>query len=138
MRKLSLLVLFALAQAGCTTCHTKLIETAAEGQWKADLEYRICGSVSGFTVDVYAIEEGPHSTGKGSLESFQSKYKEHRHEPPLPTPITIKWVGKDQLLIKHITRAAIKDTSTDLMITKANSSYNGVSIIYEPGPVIWE
>ena len=138
MHKISFILLVALMQAGCTTCHTKLIDTIAEGQWKADLEYRICGSVSGFAVDVYAIEEGPHSAGKGSLESFQSKYKEHRHEPPLPTQITIKWVGKDQLLIKHVTRASIKDTSTDLMITKANSSYKGVSIIYEPVPVIWE
>jgi hypothetical protein len=130
--------LVALAQAGCTTCHTKVIDSATEGQWKADIEYRVCGSVSGFTVDVYSIEEGPHSTGKGRFESFQSVYKKQRQEPPLPTPIAIKWVGKDQLLIKHLTRADIKDTSTDLMVTKANASYKGVSIIYEPGPVIWE
>ena len=138
MLKLSLFILVALAQAGCTTCHTTLVTTATEKQWKADLEYRICGSVSGFVVDVYGIEEGPHSWGQGSLEPFKSIYKEHRHEPPLPTPITIKWVEKDLLLIKHRTRVNTDDRSTDLMVIKANPSYKGVSIIYEPKPVIWE
>ena len=138
LRKLSLLVLVALVQVGCTTCHTKLIDTVTDGNWKADLEYRICGSVSGFTVDVYSNDEGPHSMGKGSLESFQSIYRKQRHEPPLPPPVSIKWVGKDQLLIKHLTRAGTKDTSTDLLVTKANASYKEVSITYEPGPVIWE
>ena len=138
LRKFYLLILVALAQAGCTTCHTKLMDTATEGQWKANLEYRICGSVSGFIVDVYSNDEGPHSTGEGALESFHSIYKQHRHEPPLPTPITLKWVGKDQLLIKHTTRADIRDTSTDLMVRKAKTSYKGVSILYEPWPVIWD
>jgi len=115
-----------------------LINTATEGQWKADLEYRICGSVSGFVVAVYDAEKSPHSSGQGSLEPFQSVYKVHRHEPSLPTPIAITWVEKDRLLIKHRTKVNIDDLSTDLTISKANPSYEGVSIIYEPKPVIWK
>ena len=136
--KLSLLILLALVQVGCTTCHTTLIDMATEGKWKADLDYRICGSVSGFVVAVYRTEDSPPSSGEGGLEPFKSIYKVHRHEPPTPSPIKIKWVGDGRLLISHLTKANIVDHTTDLKVTKANTSFKNVSIIYEPKPVIWE
>ena len=101
MIKFPLLILFVLLQYGCATCRTSLIDTTTQGEWSAKVEYRVCGSVSGFGVSVYSNEEGAPGTGQGSLEPFQAFYKEHKHEPPHPIPLELTWIAPMHINIKH-------------------------------------
>jgi len=136
--RFTFLAFLALIQLGCGTCKTTLIDTKSQGEWSADLEFRVCGSVSGFGVSVYRSEDGPLKSGEGGLEPFLSTYKEQRNIPPDTVPVEITWIGEEQLKIKHETRAGLEDSSTDLMTRKAKSRYETVSITYNPKPVIWE
>ncbi len=139
--KFLLVLLIVFCNWGCTTtCHTTLINTIPQGEWNADLMFRICGSASGFAVSVYSDDEGPPGVGQGYLEPFKTNYPRdrHRHLSPCPAPIKINWIGDKHLEIKHLTRTDLEDSSTDLMIMKAEPAYKGISISYEPKPVFWE
>ena len=138
LRRFSIILLVVFIQPGCTTCETTLIESLTQGDWSADLEFRVCGSASGYAVAVYKEEDGPLKAGEGELEPFLSIYKEHKHSPQSPVPVEIKWIDDKHLEIKHITRANLDDSTTDLMIRKAKPEFHSVKISYDPKPVIWE
>ena len=140
--KIAATVLITTGLGGCATCNNVVIESAVsqDHEWMADLEYRVCGYVSGFSVSVYQTSSGSPGYGQGDLEPFQTsiRTKEPYKFKDKELPVSIKWTGERSLLIQHNTRMSIEDSSSKLKITKADSSYKDVSITYDPKPVLWE
>lgn len=133
-------LLAASCLMGCSTCKSNSIKSVPsyDKEWTADIEYRVCGYVSGFTVAVYRTKSGPPGHGEGGKEPFQASIRTsepYSYEQP---PISIEWTGDRSLLIHHDTRMRIEDTSTKLKVTRANTKYEDITISYVPKPVIWD
>ena len=132
---------FLVALQGCsTTCHQTLIDGSGQGQWNAELRYRVCGGASGYSVAIYSSDEEAPGMGEGFKEPFKAIYKynlvdeKHVSEPP----VKIEWKGGKHLLIRHDTRKNIEDSESIPMIIRADKSYREVAIEYDPDPVFWE
>lgn len=132
------LFLLSINLAGCSDCDFKTINSLPNNDWTADLEYRVCGSYSGFAIAIYPTNEGHPGYGHGSKEPFQAAIRSSEPYSPSSPPISIKWIGDNNLLVQHTTRMSIEDTNTKLKIFKASEKFQDVSITYDPEPVIWE
>ena len=135
---LATLLLISSLLIGCGDCSHKTIETLQKNGWTTDLEYRVCGSYSGFTVSIYLTKEGHPGFGEGSKEPFQAAVKSSEPYSFKEPPISIKWIDDSSLRIQHETRMSVGDPKSKLMIFKADKQYQGISISYDPEPVIWE
>jgi hypothetical protein len=123
---------------GCTNCTYRTIESLQSNQWTAELEYRVCGSYSGFSVAVYRTNNGRPGYGEGSKEPFQAARRSSKPYSFEKPPISIKWTGDHNLTIYHDTRMSIDDSISKLMIFRADSHYQNISISYEPKPTLWK
>ena len=122
---------------GCTTCHEKIISTHVQGSWTADVRHRVCGSYSGYGVALYKASERPPGDGEGEKEPFQAVYETVDYKEG-PVPVSVKWETDNLLVINHETRLSLDDDKSKPMIIKAETTYNDVSIKYDPKPVIWD
>lgn len=121
---------------GCTTCHEKTISTHLRGIWNADVRHRECGSYSGYGVAVYKVGEQPPGYGEGDKELFQAAYKTEDYVQG-EFPLRVEWEADNHLVIHHDTRLSLDDDKSKPMIIKAETTYNNISIRYDPDPVIW-
>ncbi len=133
-----LLLLLSFGLIGCSDCDFQTIDSLPNNYWTADLEYRVCGSYSGFAIAIYPTKEGHPGYGHGSKEPFQAAIRSSEPYSSSSPSISIKWIGVNKLLVQHMTRMSVEDTSTKLKILKANKQFEDVSITYDPEPVIWE
>lgn len=138
--KLVLMLFVASSLIGCTTCANKTIDSVRnhDREWTADLEYRVCGYVSGFSVAIYRTNSGPLMSGEGEKEPFKSHIRATEPYSYKQPPISIKWIGDKGLHIHHNTRMSIEDSGLKLKVTKADTQYQDIEISYDPKPVIWE
>ena len=138
--RFSLTLLMISCLMGCATCTNKTIESVrnSDNQWTADLNYRVCGYASGFSVSIYRSGSGPLRDGEGSKEPFQAFIRASEPYSYKQPPISIEWVCNRNLIINHNTRMSIEDSDLKLKITKANGKYQDITISYDPKPVIWE
>jgi len=65
-----LLVIGALVVESCTSCHDTVLSSADSGEYSARVVHRVCGSASGFSVQIYARGGRPPGHGEGDLEPF--------------------------------------------------------------------
>ena len=137
--KLALMLFMATFLIGCAT-FDKTIESVRtnDNEWTADLEYRVRGYASGFSVAIYRTSSGPLRAGEGSKEPFKTHIRASEPYSYKQPPISIKWINDRSLHIHHNTRMSIEDSSLKLKITKADSKYQEITISYDPKPVIWE
>ena len=133
-------LLLPVCLMGCATCKNDTVDSVRNNdkQWTADLYYRVCGYVSGFSVSIYLTRSGPHKDGEGSKEPFKASISAQAPYVYKQSPISIKWIGDRNLVIRHDTRMSIEDADAKLKITKASGEYEGIAISYEPIPVVWE
>lgn len=132
------LFLLSVGLIGCSDCDFKTIDSLPNNYWTADLEYRVCGYYSGFAIVIYPTKEGHPGYGHGSKEPFQAAIRSSERYSSSSPPISIKWIGDNKLVVRHVTRISVEDTSTKLKILKANEQFEDISITYDPEPVIWE
>ncbi|MFK5949820.1 MAG: hypothetical protein QM500_13740 [Methylococcales bacterium] len=136
--KYSIIFLLIIYLDGCSNCTNVTTKSIQNGDWIADLDYRVCGYVSGYSVAIYHSNDGPLGSGEGDKEVFQAKIRDKEIYSPQKKPISIEWTGDKNLLIRHDTRMSVDDSNLKLMVLKAESKYKGISISYDPKPVIWE
>lgn len=136
--KVAALLLLSSSLIGCGDCSFETIDSLKNDEWTADLEYRVCGSYSGFAVSIYPTSEGHPGYGEGSKEPFQAAIRSSEPYSFQKPPISIKWTDDRNLLIQHETRMSVEDSISKLKIFKADNQYQDVSISYDPKPVIWE
>jgi hypothetical protein len=132
---LLLMLVLAFSQ-GCSTCNTRVVDVIKQGELSAELDFRVCGMYSGYSVAIYSNKNGSLKSGEGEKEPFKALYKSKGKSEYEALPISIEWVGDKRLLIRHQTKTGIDDVC-ELMILKAETEYLGVGIEYEPAPVVW-
>jgi hypothetical protein len=136
--KVAALLLLSSSLIGCGDCSFETIDSSENNEWTADLEYRVCGSYSGFAVSIYPTSKGHPGYGEGSKEPFQAAIRSSEPYSFQEPPVSIKWTSDRNLLIEHETRMSVEDSISKLKIFKADSQYQDVSISYNPEPVVWE
>ena len=128
----SLIIMFFLN--ACTTCREVKVNSVSDGEWIADIRYRVCGNYSGYSVALYRSNNLPASDG--DKEQFQAIYESENRDVD-KIPIHVQWGSNNDLIIHHDTRMSPDDDKSRPMVIKAEKSYQGVRIEYIPEPVIW-
>ena len=138
MNKFIVIILLIVYMSGCTSCHQQLISSASSKHWSADVNFRVCGSVSGYVVAIYKKGEKPPGQGEGDLEPFKATYLHTSKVPKIPSPVNIKWVDDTVIEIMHKTKETEQDNSSDLVVIKADPKYADVTIKYNHLPILWQ
>lgn len=136
--RVAALLLLSSSLISCGDCSFETIDSLENNEWTADLEYRVCGSYSGFAVSIYPTRKGHPGYGEGSREPFQAAIRSSEPYSFQKPPISISWTGDKELLIQHETRMSVDDSSSKLKIFKASKQFQDISISYNPEPVIWK
>ena len=132
------ILLLSVFSFGCATCRDSVVETLPQGEWIAEVGYRVCGSYSGLNVSVYHVDDGPLSAGEGSKEPFKAVIRSSEPYVFDVQPVKIEWLGERRLLVRHDTRMSVDDLPSKLMVIKADKSYKDIYFEYVPEPIIWE
>lgn len=134
----TIIALLSVSSIGCATCRDSVVDSVQQGDWMAEVGYRVCGSYSGLNVSVYRVENGPLKAGEGAKEPFKAVIRSSEPYMFDVSPVRIEWIGERRLLVRHSTRNGLDDLPTRLMVIKADRSYKDVYLDYVPEPVIWE
>lgn len=134
-RLLRSLLLVALPLESCTTCHDTVVNQVSNGDFIARSVHRVCGSSSGFSVQVYPRTGKPPGEGEGCLEPFKSVCRCPKAPPPGSNePLRLRWAGTASLVVEwdDCLPPDLFDRTPKQTPTKADRSYLGVNITYIP------
>jgi hypothetical protein len=120
---------------GCTTCQNTVLADVPGEKFVARAIHRVCGSASGFHLELYPVGGHPPGRGEGCLEPFQSACA---CPAPPPTgsriPLRARWDGPHHLVVQWDEWLPQDEAGMICrhLPRRAELEYLGVTITYDP------